>query len=364
MIASGIWRASEGPVVSTKLTSHQPLTSDLGFTSMASHSRVATSIGTPGCCSLVLSGHLDIRLPSQLHHLGLTLDRSLPSFRSSLSSSQMWSVGILHADLNLTYLKISGVLGLGGGSADCGAFRKNEEGEDGQRKSEGEGENRLLMVIWNIAPDPKTKTSFLGGLWGKGTIRETVSLPPTWAWALPVQQLHDPELVSGEGFVDLKPQLDSFPVFFKSSDLQLMFATLCDISGYLKSTQHPLARHESPFNVYSLFCTECQSMSSGTFLPCPLAGTAASLSPTLSCQKESRNLDAGPLSAPVLILSPQSKHRLHHGQAAIILPYIWGEISGTLENVYTDGRKVTRSKVLSSASADLSSNPSLSLRFS
>lgn len=75
-------------------------------------------------------------------------------------------MGILHADLNLAYLKISGVLGLGGGSADCGTFRKNE-GEDVQRKSEGEGENRLLMVIWNIAPDPKTKASFLGGLLGE-----------------------------------------------------------------------------------------------------------------------------------------------------------------------------------------------------
>lgn len=128
------------------------------------------------------------------------------------------------------------------------------------REREGERKSRLLMVSWNIAPDPKTKTSFLG----KGTIRETKNLPPTCAWASPAQQLHDPELMSGEdfvhdpelmsgeGFVDLEPQLNPFPVFSKSSGLQLMFPTICDISGYL--TQYPLSRQEPPFNVYPLFC--------------------------------------------------------------------------------------------------------------
>lgn len=120
------------------------------------------------------------------------------------------------------------------------------------RESEGEGENRLLMVTWNIAPDSRTKTSFLG----KGTIQETKNLPPTWAWASPGQQLYDPELVSGAGVLltsSLNPT--PFPVFSKNSGLQLMFPTICDISGYL--TQHLLARQEPPFNVYPLFWTEC-----------------------------------------------------------------------------------------------------------
>lgn len=103
---------------------------------------------------------------------------------------------------------------------------KMKRGGDDQRKSEGEGENRLLMVIWNIAPDLKAKTSFLGGLWGKGTIQKTKSLLPTGVGASPVQLLHSPELGSGEGF---KPQLDPFTVFSKS--LPLTFATVGDISG-------------------------------------------------------------------------------------------------------------------------------------
>lgn len=58
-------------------------------------------------------------------------------------------MGILHADLNLSYLKISGVLGLGGGSAACGTFRKNEEGVDDKRKwrRKGREEKTMLLVI-------------------------------------------------------------------------------------------------------------------------------------------------------------------------------------------------------------------------
>lgn len=184
-----------------------------------------------------------------------------------------------------------------------------------------------------------------------------------------MQQLQDPELVPREGCVDLEPQLDSFLVFFKSSVLQLMFATVCDISGYLKSTQHLPARPESPFNVYSLFCTEGQKVIQHVVWDFPslssswaeTPGTAASLSPTLPCQKESRNLDAGPLSAPVLILSPWLKHWSHYGQAAIILPHIWsGDQCYPRECIY---RWQEGDQVLSSASADGPSYPSPSLRF-
>lgn len=180
------------------------------------------------------------------------------------------------------------------------------------------------MVTWNIAPDPKTKTSFLG----KSTIQETKNLPPTWVWASPGQQLYDPELVSGEGFVDLKPQPDPFPVFSKNSGLQLMFPTICDISGYL--TQHPLARQEPPFNVYPCFGLNVIESVIWNFPPLSSGwtetrGTAASLSPTLPCQKETRNLEAGPLAASLLILSLRTKHRSHYVQTAIILSHFGGE---------------------------------------
>lgn len=56
-----------------------------------------------------------------------------------------------------------------------------------------------------------------------------------------------------------------------------------------------------------------------------IQGTAASLSPTLPCQKETRNLEAGPLPASLLILSLRTKHRSHYVQTAIILSHFGGE---------------------------------------
>lgn len=47
--------------------------------------------------------------------------------------------------LHVTYLKISGVLGLGGGSAAYWTFKRNEGGQ-GNKERRG-GENRLLVVI-------------------------------------------------------------------------------------------------------------------------------------------------------------------------------------------------------------------------
>lgn len=47
----------------------------------------------------------------------LAPDPSFAFFSPLLPSVQAWSLGSLHFGRNLTYLKISGVLGLGGGSA-------------------------------------------------------------------------------------------------------------------------------------------------------------------------------------------------------------------------------------------------------
>lgn len=102
---------------------------------MTSHSRVATPTGTPGCLQLGPQWSPQHETPNPTNHLVLTLETGEATiFTPALPSSQTKGVGILHADLSLTYLKISGVLGLGGGSADCGTFRKKEEGEDDQRK--------------------------------------------------------------------------------------------------------------------------------------------------------------------------------------------------------------------------------------
>lgn len=71
----------------------------------------------------------------------------------------------------------------------------------------GWGENRLLMVIWNILQIQKQRLL----LWLVSRAKAGFRKPATHlGWASPVQLLPDPELVSGEGFVDLEPQLDLF----------------------------------------------------------------------------------------------------------------------------------------------------------
>lgn len=181
---------------------------------------------------------------------------------------------------------------------------------------ESEGENRLLMLqiqeqrlhFWEKAQFRKPKTCLPPG---RGLPQGSSCMTQSWC-------LEKVLLTSS-----LNPT--PFPVFSKNSGLQLMFPTICDISGYL--TQHPLARQEPPFNVYPLFWTECHrvhhlELSSGW---AETRGTAASLSPTLPCQKETRNLEAGPLPASLLILSLRTKHRSHYVQTAIILSHFGGE---------------------------------------
>lgn len=63
----------------------------------------------------------------------------------SIAISSGLELDILRVVLRVTYLKISGVLGLGGGSAAYGTFKRNEGGQG--NKARRRGENRLLVVI-------------------------------------------------------------------------------------------------------------------------------------------------------------------------------------------------------------------------
>lgn len=59
-----------------------------------------------------------------------TLTPASPSSPLRCPQFRLGSLDILHFGLNLTYLKISGVFGLGGGSAACRTFRRNKGSQD------------------------------------------------------------------------------------------------------------------------------------------------------------------------------------------------------------------------------------------
>lgn len=99
-------------------------------------------------------------LPSPLCHSTVTVKHKKPTNSAKFheiwtlapaSSSLFPSIGInsgldiVHIDLYLSYLKISGVLGLGGGSAAYETFKRNEGGQD--NKERRGREKRLLVVM-------------------------------------------------------------------------------------------------------------------------------------------------------------------------------------------------------------------------
>lgn len=67
---------------------------------------------------------------------------------------------IVHIDLYLSYLKISGVLGLGGGSAAYQTFKRNEGGQDSKERRGRK--KRLLEVIRASFQTRKSKKSLPG----------------------------------------------------------------------------------------------------------------------------------------------------------------------------------------------------------
>lgn len=73
--------------------------------------------------------------PSKVYRFRLALLHLLLPLLAINSSLEL---DTLHVDVSPTYLKISGVLGLGGGSVAYGTFGRNEEGrtmepEEGER---------------------------------------------------------------------------------------------------------------------------------------------------------------------------------------------------------------------------------------
>lgn len=118
-----------------------------------------------------------------------------------MAAVQAWSLDIPHIDRNLTHLKLSGVLGLGGGSAAYRTFRRNDEGKEGEREQTVSGNLRLL-------PDQKIKECIAGSIRTQPRERAQCTLTKHWKITPPTSSLGtgftstaihlEPDLVSGE----------------------------------------------------------------------------------------------------------------------------------------------------------------------